>query len=99
MKQATAQKERLNLYIRKDVVEDLRKYVPARERNRFIAEVLTREVRRLKLREALEMSAGAWRDEDHPELASPEDIDNWIRRFRAGMGWDRLIQGCQAQDG
>lgn len=75
-------KERMNLYITKPLMDDLRRLVPARERTRFVEEVLARELRKRKLKEALEKSYGAWKDEDHPELATAEDIDRWIEENR-----------------
>jgi hypothetical protein len=75
-------RERLNLYLTKPVADELRRLIPARERTRFVEEILARELRRRKLKEALEKSYGAWKDEDHPELATPEDIDRWIEEQR-----------------
>jgi hypothetical protein len=75
-------KERMNLYITKSVMDELRRIVPARERTKFVEEVLARELRRLKLREAIEKSYGAWKDEDHPDMMTPEDIDRWIEEQR-----------------
>lgn len=95
----TVEKERLNLYLPRDVVEDLRRHVPARERTRFVSQVLARELRRLKLQAAIEASAGAWRDEDHPELATPADIDHWIEEGRAGLSWDRPLPGGEQDHG
>ena len=86
---STVEKERLNLYLPKDVVEDLRRHVPAGHRTRFVSQVLARELRRLKLKAAIEASAGAWRDEDHPELTTPADIDRWIEKGRADLSRDR----------
>jgi hypothetical protein len=77
-----AVKERMNLYITKSLMDDLRKAVPARERTRFVEEVLARELRRRKLREVLKKSYGAWRDEDHPELATFEDVNRWVAEGR-----------------
>jgi len=77
-----AVKERMNLYITKSVMDELRRAVPARERTKFVEEVLARELRRLKLREAIEKSYGAWKDEDHPDMMTGEDIDRWIEEQR-----------------
>lgn len=77
-----AVKERMNLYLTKPVMDDLRRLIPARERTRFVEEVLARELRRRKLQAALKASAGAWKDEDHPELMTGEDIDRWIEEQR-----------------
>jgi len=77
-----AVKERMNLYLTKSLMDDLRRVVPARDRTRFVEDVLARELRRRKLREALKKSYGAWRDEDHPELATFEDVNRWVDEGR-----------------
>jgi hypothetical protein len=77
-----AVKERLNLYLTKPVMDDLRRLVPARERTQFVEEILARELRRRRLKEALKASAGAWKDEDHPDMLTGKDIDRWIEEQR-----------------
>lgn len=77
-----AVKERMNLYITKSVMDNLREIIPARERTRFVEEILARELRRRKLRDVIKKSYGAWKDEDHPELATFEDINRWIEEGR-----------------
>jgi hypothetical protein len=81
-------KERMNLYITKSLMDDLRHAIPARERTRFVEEILARELRRLKLREAIKNSYGAWKDEDHPELATFEDVNQWVEEGRKGFTRD-----------
>ncbi|HVM70878.1 MAG TPA: hypothetical protein VMT91_03910 [Anaerolineales bacterium] len=76
-------RERMNLYLTKPVADELRRLIPARERTRFVEEVLERELRRRKLKAALKASAGAWKDEDHPDMMTGEDIDRWIEGQRA----------------
>jgi len=75
-------RERLNLYLTKPLMDDLRRIVPARERTRFVEEILARELRRRKLLDAIESSYGAWKDEDHPDMLTGEDIDRWIEERR-----------------
>jgi hypothetical protein len=77
-----AVKERMNLYITKSVMDELRRAIPPRERTKFVEEVLARELRRRRLKEAIKKSAGAWTDENHPELMTGEDIDRWIEEQR-----------------
>lgn len=77
-----AVKERMNLYITKSLMDELRSAIPARERTRFVEEVLARELRRRKLKAALVASAGAWKDENHPELATFEDVNRWLEETR-----------------
>jgi hypothetical protein len=51
-----------------------------------------RYVRKLKLLAVLKETAGAWGDESHPELATPEDIDRWLREIRSGWQRESLWQ-------
>ena len=83
-----AVKERMNLYLTKSLMDDLRRVVPARDRTRFVEDVLARELRRRKLREALKKSYGAWKDEDHPELATFADVNRWVEEGRKGFTRD-----------
>lgn len=84
---------RMNVLLPAGVARDLREYVPPRKRARFIAQAVERELRRLRLQAALEGSAGAWRDEDHPDLRDGPAIDRWIAEGRAQLGWDRPEEG------
>lgn len=80
---------RINVLLPQDVAKTLREVVPSRKRARFIAEAVERELRRVQLEAALEASAGAWQDADHPELSDGAAIDRWIAEGRTQMGWDR----------
>ena len=82
-------KVRMNILLPAGVARDLRECVPPRKRARFIAEAVERELRRLRLQVALDTSAGAWSDEDHPDLADGPAIDRWIAEGRAQLAWDR----------
>jgi hypothetical protein len=83
-----AVKEKVNLYLPKTLMDDLRRIVPARERTRFVESALERELRRRKLIEALKASYGAWKDEDHPELATFDDVNRWVEEGRKGFTRD-----------
>jgi len=83
-----AVKERMNLYITKSVADELRRLIPARERTRFVEEVLARELRRARLKEVLTKTAGAWKDEDHPDILTFEDVNRWIEENRKGLERD-----------
>lgn len=93
-----AVKERMNLYITKSVMDELRRAIPARERTKFVEEVLARELRRRKLKEAIKASAGAWTDENHPELMTGEDIDRWIEEQRKLGSRDWSEEGGRMPD-
>lgn len=80
---------RINVLLPADVAKTLREVIPPRKRARFIAEAVERELRRVQMEAALEVSAGAWSDDDHPELADGPAIDRWIAEGRAQLDWDR----------
>jgi hypothetical protein len=83
---------RINILLPADVAKTLREVVPPRKRARFVAEAVERELRRVQLEAALEASAGAWQDADHPDMANGPAIDRWIAEGRARLDWDRREQ-------
>lgn len=51
--------------------------------------------KRIQLQAALSESAGAWSDEDHPDLMSVEDVNQYVRQLReASMprSWDEIAE-------
>jgi hypothetical protein len=64
-----------------DLVADIDKLVGKRGRSAFLAEVARDEIQRRTQREALRAAAGAWKDEDHPELK--DGAAAWVRQMRA----------------
>lgn len=64
-----------------DLIADIDKLVGKRGRSAFLTEVGRREVMIRRQREALRDTAGAWKDEDHPELAN--GAAEWVRQLRA----------------
>lgn len=92
-----AKTERITVTFPKALLDDLRKYVPARKRSAIIVEATEREVRKYRTLAGLEASFGAWSDEDHPELATDEDIERYVREMRAQWrpAEDRLISADQ----
>ncbi len=92
-----AVKERMNLYITKSLMDELRTSIPARERTRFVEAILARELRRRKLRDALEKTYGAWTDENHPEMKTPRDIDRWVADGRKKSTRDFSVEWGRKQ--
>lgn len=91
---ATAESKRISVVFPVKVLEELRRLVPPRERSKFIARATEMELKRLRLEAALRNSAGAWSDEDHPDLMTAEDVDRYIRRLRETSmprSWDEII--------
>lgn len=87
------EKHRITITLPLEVVKDLRELVPRGERNRFIVGAMQKELLRAKLLHALEVSFGAWSDEDYPALKTDEDIDHFIRGLRESWmprTWDEI---------
>jgi hypothetical protein len=77
-----AQRQKITVTLPQALLVRLRAHVPARQRSRFILEAIEE---RLELEEqiaALDETAGAWSDQNHPEMRSDEEIDRWLRDLR-----------------
>lgn len=74
--------EKITVVLPAGLVERLRAHVPARQRSRFILEAIEERLATQELLAAIDETAGAWADEDHPEMRTPEDIDRWLAQLR-----------------
>jgi len=64
-----------------DVLADIDKIVGKRGRSAFLTELAQREIKIRRQREVLRETAGAWKSEDHPELA--QGAAEWVRQIRS----------------
>jgi metal-responsive CopG/Arc/MetJ family transcriptional regulator len=72
-----------------DLLNELDKLAPPRKRSQIIVQATAEYVRRLKLLAAIKETSGAWDDASHPELASADDIERWMRQMRGT--WPREV--------
>jgi hypothetical protein len=63
------------------LVADIDKLVGKRGRSAFLTELAQREIKLRRQRQALREAAGAWRDENHPELS--QGAAAWVREMRS----------------
>ena len=63
------------------LARELDRLAGSRRRTAYAIDVLWRDVRRAKQREALKISAGSWKTADHPELA--EGGAAYVERIRS----------------
>ena len=73
--------KRTHVILPVDLVADIDKLVGKQGRSAFITEVAQREIKLRRQREVLSETAGAWKAEDHPELA--EGAAAWVRQMRS----------------
>jgi metal-responsive CopG/Arc/MetJ family transcriptional regulator len=74
---------RTNLLLPRELVEQVDHFAGPRGRSRYVAEALERSVKRDRLKEAIEKTAGVLRREDHPEWSTSEQVVEWVRAQRS----------------
>ena len=52
-----------------ELAQEIDRLAGSKERSAYAVDVLWKEVRRTRQRQALHTSAGSWKQSDHPELA------------------------------
>ena len=57
--------------------------VPPEQQSQFIAEAVDRLLILEEQLTAINESAGIWRDENHPDMLTDADIDNWLKKLRS----------------
>jgi Arc/MetJ-type ribon-helix-helix transcriptional regulator len=72
--------KRTHVVLSDQLVKEIDTLVGARQRSSFISEATERELMRRRQIEALKAAAGAWKDEDHPELK--QGSGKWVRKLR-----------------
>ncbi len=63
-----------------ELVSDIDELVGKRGRSAFLTELAQREIKIRRQREALRETAGAWKSENHPELA--QGAAQWVSQIR-----------------
>lgn len=74
--------EKITVKLPAELTKRLRRHVPARERDAFIAHAVTEQLDIEEQAQALEETVGAWKDADYPELATGADVDTWLEKLR-----------------
>lgn len=74
---------RTNLLLPKDLVDEVDHFAGARGRSRYVAEALRARLKRDRLKEVIERTAGVWSAEEYPEFATSENVVEWVRARRA----------------
>lgn len=98
MDAGTREIRRINVTFPVGVLAALEHVVPARQRNRFIVEATEHALQRAQLAQVLEelRASAAWHDDDHPDLATVDDVDHFVRTLRAG--WLERTQDAEAAE-
>ena len=76
------QKVKTNFLFPEDLLMAIDKLVGARKRTKFIVEATEEKLGKLRFSMALDKAAGAWKDENHPDLKTQGDINQYLREIR-----------------
>jgi len=71
---------RTHVVLSDQLVKDIDTLVGTRQRSSFITQAAEKELMRIRQIAALKAAAGAWKDEDHPELK--QGSGKWVQKLR-----------------
>lgn len=73
---------RITVAIPTSLLERLHKRIDARQRSQFIVQAIEEQLAIEEQSIALDEGAGLWSDELHPELQTPDDVNQWVKSLR-----------------
>ncbi|OGO38269.1 MAG: hypothetical protein A2147_10965 [Chloroflexi bacterium RBG_16_57_8] len=76
--------ERLSVTLPRELAEGIRSIVPRGQVSSFVADAVERRLAYHRQRRAFEIGFGAWKDENHPDLKTPEDSIRYVNEIRSG---------------
>ena len=80
---------RKHFTIPREIAEEFERIAGQRRQSEALAEILEQWLRNQALLKAIHRWAGFVAAEDHPEWATPDDVNEWVRSTRASE-WERL---------
>ena len=83
---ASSEIQKVTVSLPRSLLERLKERVPPGQRSSFMAEAVEERLALEEQLDAIEESAGCWKDEDHPELMTDEEIDAWLAELRRSWG-------------
>lgn len=83
---------RAHVVLPEEIIAEIDRRVGRRKRSEFIADALTRELKRRRRAEVAEEFAGSLRDNDTPGWESSEAVVEWVRALRRSPEDDELVE-------
>ena len=77
-----ARTEKMSVTLPKELASEIRSISPQGEISSFFTEALEHYIAYRKQKMALEKGFGAWKNESHPNLATPADSTAYVRAVR-----------------
>lgn len=72
-----------NLSLPMDLVAEIDRLAGKRNRSAFVEDAVRRQLRRARLRTAMDRTAGVWRDKGPVAWSTAEGVARWVRDQRA----------------
>ena len=86
MKSTYTGTQKITVALPKTLLARLDEHIPTRGRSRFIVKAIKERLALEEQLAALDEAAGAWSDENHPDMRTDEDIDRWLEDLRRSWG-------------
>ncbi len=74
---------RTTFVLPEETIKKLREYIPSRKQSKFVAKAIEQHLMLMIFQHGRELSFGAWKDEDHPDLSTQDDIRHYISEMRS----------------
>ena len=71
---------RIHIVIAESLAREIDRMVGKRGRSKFLTQAAEKELKRLRMLQALTRAAGSWKDADHPELR--HGAARWVAKLR-----------------
>ena len=71
---------RTHITLPKEILDELNQLVETRQRSRFIADAVRKELLIARQTKALRQAVGTWKNKDHPEMKDGSSA--WVRKLR-----------------
>ena len=81
--------QKITVTLPRALLNRLDEHVAPRRRGRFIAEAIEERLALAEQSAALAETAGAWSDENHLDMSSGQEIDEWLDNLRRSWGAER----------
>ncbi|MEM6428134.1 MAG: ribbon-helix-helix domain-containing protein [Deinococcota bacterium] len=78
--------KKVTVTLPQDLIERLNEAVPSRKRSLFITEAIREHLDLIEQINVLDVSAGSWSLDHHPEMKDEAAIDTWLQGLRQNWG-------------
>ncbi|HRQ41716.1 MAG TPA: hypothetical protein PLD25_27665 [Chloroflexota bacterium] len=77
-----AVQRKVTVTIPAELLAQLDARIPSRQRSSFITTAIKTQLALVEQQAVLEEAAGAWTENNHPDMVSETDIDHWLNHLR-----------------